>query len=150
VDCDIPALRLLYQTDDENVPNTENVFETRLAYEISEEILIRTNSFIAEKIVAALPTQAMLRRQSPPMPRRLATFGNRINRLDYNIDISSSAGLMSGLFKLEDADVRKVYLNVAPLIRLFTNMRLGSRNPACEVASSGEVLPCRQASRRAP
>lgn len=107
---DIPALRLLYQTDDENVPNTENIFETRPAYEIVEELLIKTNSLVAEKIVTALPEKALLRRQSPPTARRLATFGDRINRLSYEIDTSNSAALMSGLFALEDPDVRKVYI----------------------------------------
>lgn len=101
---------MLYQTDDENVPNTENIFETRPAYELVEELLIKTNSLVAEKIAAALPEKALLRRQSPPTPRRLATFGDRINRLGYNIDISSSAALQPSLFSLEDSDVRKVRL----------------------------------------
>jgi protein SSD1 len=107
---EIPPLRLLYQTDDENVPNTENIFETRPAYELVEELLIKTNSLVAEKIAAALPEKALLRRQSPPTPRRLATFGDRINRLGYNVDISSSAALQTGLFALKDSDVRKVRL----------------------------------------
>jgi protein SSD1 len=107
-DIEIPALRLLYQTDDENVPNTENVFETRPAYEIVEELLIKTNTIIAETIATALPERALLRRQSPPNPRRLSTFAERINRLGYQLDISSSVSLLNGLFSLQDADVRKV------------------------------------------
>lgn len=106
-DIEIPALRLLYQTDDENVPNTENVFETRPAYEIVEELLIKTNTIIAETIATALPERALLRRQSPPNPRRLSTFAERINRLGYQLDISSSVSLLNGLFSLQDADVRK-------------------------------------------
>lgn len=104
---EIPPLRLLYQTDDENVPNTENVFESRPAYELVEELLIKVNTLVAEKIAAAMPEKALLRRQSAPNQRRLATFGERINRLGYNLDISNSAALQSGLVKLEDADVRK-------------------------------------------
>lgn len=116
---DIPALRLLYQTDDENVPNTENIFETRPAYEIVEELLIKTNSLIAEKIATALPEKALLRRQSPPSQRRLTTFGDRINRLGYKIDTSSGAALQSGLFGMEDPDVRKVCLPLLAELRSF-------------------------------
>lgn len=104
---DIPATRLLYQTDDENVPVQENIFETRPAYEIVEEVLIKTNSLVAEKIATALPEKALLRRQSPPSARRLKTFDDRINRLGVKVDTSSSAALLSGLFGLEDVSVRK-------------------------------------------
>jgi protein SSD1 len=113
---EIPPLRLLYQTDDENVPKTENVFESRPAYELVEELLIKANQLVAEKIAPAMPEKALLRRQSPPHPRRLTTFGDRINRLGYNLDTSSSAALQSGLFKLEDADVRKVGFEVLSII----------------------------------
>ncbi|KAI5805893.1 hypothetical protein EDC01DRAFT_626698 [Geopyxis carbonaria] len=104
---EIPPLRLLYQTDDENVPVEENIFESLASYEIVEEILIKTNSIVAEKIVTALPEKALLRRQSPPSQRRLTTFGDRINRLGYKIDTSSGATLQNSLFRLEDADVRR-------------------------------------------
>jgi protein SSD1 len=107
-------LRLLYQTDDENVPNTENIFESRPAYELVEELLIKANTLIAEKIGPAMPEKALLRRQSPPNQRRLATIGERINRLGYNLDISNSATLQIGLSILEDADVRKVRLESLP------------------------------------
>lgn len=104
---DLPALRLLFQSDDENVPNEENIFESRPAYDVLEEILIKTNALVAEKLVGALPEKALLRRQSPPAPRRLKTFGDRINRLGYSVDTSSSAGLINSLYNLEDPDVRK-------------------------------------------
>lgn len=108
---EIPALRLLYQSDDENVPNEENIFESRPAYDLLEEILIKANTLVAEKLVSALPEKALLRRQSPPAPRRIKTFSDRINRLGVNVDISSSAALQNSLFNIEDPDVRKVCRN---------------------------------------
>ncbi|KAL7275202.1 Translational repressor [Rhizina undulata] len=104
---DIPALRLLYQLDDENIPVEENIFDSRPAYEIVEELSIRTNAFVAQKLVAGLPEKALLRRQSAPNQRRLENFGDRMNRFDYKIEISSSAALQSSLFSLPDSSVGK-------------------------------------------
>jgi protein SSD1 len=57
---------LAYQLDDENIPVEDNIFETHPAYEIVEELFIRTNSFIGQKIADGLPEKALLRRHSPP------------------------------------------------------------------------------------
>jgi len=105
---DIPALRLVYQLDDENIPVEDNIFETRPTYEIVEELFIRTNSFIAQKIAAGLPEKALLRRHSPPNQRRVENFAERMNRYDQNIDVSSSAALQTSLFRLKDPVVRQV------------------------------------------
>lgn len=94
--------------DDENIPVEKNLFESRPAYDLVEEVLIKTNAFIAEKLLAGLPEKALLRRQARPQQRRLDTFGERMNRLGYKMDISSSAALQTGLFHLEDAAVRMV------------------------------------------
>ncbi|CAZ83341.1 unnamed protein product [Tuber melanosporum] len=104
---DIPALRLVYQLDDENIPVEDNIFETRPAYEIVEELFIKTNNFVAQKIATGLPEKALLRRHSPPNQRRVENFAERMNRYDQHIDVSSSAALQTSLFRLKDPVVRQ-------------------------------------------
>lgn len=106
---DIPALRLVSLLDDENIPVEDNIFHSRPAYELLEELFVSTNSVVAQKISAGLPEKALLRRHSHPNQRRLENFGERMNRLGHKIDISSSAALQTSLFRLEDDVVRKVF-----------------------------------------
>lgn len=103
----IPPLRLLYQLDDENVPVEQNIFDSSAAHEIIEEISHKANFFIAQKLVSAMPDKAMLRRQAPPNPRRLVTLAERMQKAGYDIDASSSGSLQSGLFAVQDSDIRK-------------------------------------------
>jgi protein SSD1 len=104
---DIAPLRLLYQLDDENVPVEQNIFNTSAAHEIMEEISCKANYFVAQKVFAAMPDKAFLRRQAPPNPRRLLTFADRMSRAGYEIDTASSGTLQNSLFNVEDADLRK-------------------------------------------
>lgn len=104
---DIPPLRLLCQLDDENVPVEQNIFNNTPSHEIIEEISHKANFFVAQKLQTALPDKAMLRRQSPPNPRRLQTFGERMTNAGYEIDTSSSGSLQASVFKIKDADFRK-------------------------------------------
>jgi len=103
----IEPLRLLYQLDDENVPVEHNIFNTSAAHEIIEEISCKANFLVAQKIFAAMPDKAFLRRQASPNPRRLLTFADRMTRAGYEIDTSSSGTLQDSLFKVEDSDYRK-------------------------------------------
>ncbi|RMZ85814.1 hypothetical protein DV737_g502, partial [Chaetothyriales sp. CBS 132003] len=103
----IPPLPLLYQLDDENVPVEQNIFNSSAAHEIIEEISHKANYFVAQKLFTAMPDKAFLRRQSPPNPRRLVTFAERMSRAGYQIDASSSGSLQNSLFKVEDAGLRK-------------------------------------------
>jgi protein SSD1 len=103
----IAPLRLMYQLDDENVPVEHNIFDSSPSHEMIEELSHKTNAFVAEKIYAAMPDKALLRRQLPPNPRRLALFAERMSNIGYDIDITSSATLQNSLFAIEDVDVRK-------------------------------------------
>ncbi|EXJ58640.1 hypothetical protein A1O7_06067 [Cladophialophora yegresii CBS 114405] len=103
----IAPLRLLYQLDDENVPVEQNIFTTSAAHEIMEELAAKANFYVAQKIFTAMPDKAFLRRQSPPNPRRLLTFVDRMTKAGYDIDSSSSGTLQNSLFKVEDAALRK-------------------------------------------
>ena len=104
----MPPLRLLHQLDDENVPVEHNLFDSTPAHEIIEELGHKANAYVAQKIATALPEKAFLRRQAPPNVRRLQTFAERMNRIGYEIDTSSSGSLQNSLFSVKDADIRKV------------------------------------------
>ncbi|KAI4240560.1 MAG: hypothetical protein L6R40_005048 [Gallowayella cf. fulva] len=104
---DVPPLRLLHQLDDENVPVEHNIFDSTPAHEIIEELGHKANSYVAQKIARALPEKAFLRRQASPNPRRLQTFAERMTRIGYEIDTSSSGALQNSLFNVKDAALRK-------------------------------------------
>ena len=87
-----------------------NIFDSTPAHEIIEELGHKANTYVAQKIAGALPEKAFLRRQASPNPRRLQTFAERMTRLGYEIDTSSSGNLQNSLFSVQDADIRKVCL----------------------------------------
>ena len=105
-------MRLLHQLDDENVPVEHNIFDSTPAHEIIEELGHKANTFVAHRIAQALPDKALLRRQAPPNARRLATFADRMTKIGYEIDTSSSGTLQNSLFNVKDASLRKVSTNV--------------------------------------
>ena len=106
----MPALRLLYQLDDENIPVERNIFNSTPAHELIEELSHKANSSVAKFLFTALPEKAFLRHQAPPNPRRLHTFVDRMSRLGYDIDPMSSGSLQNSLVKVQDVDIRKVRL----------------------------------------
>ncbi|KAJ5985431.1 hypothetical protein N7499_008289 [Penicillium canescens] len=103
----VPVQRLLQQLDDENVPVEYNIFESTAAHELVEELSHQANFFVARKLASAMPDKAFLRRQFPPNPRRLTLFVERMNRLGFEMDPSSSGSLQSSLCKVQDVDLRK-------------------------------------------
>ena len=72
-----------------------------------EELSYKANYFVAQKIAAAFPEKAFLRRHAVPKAGRLQTFAERMTRIGYQIDTSSSEALQNSLFKVKDADMRK-------------------------------------------
>ncbi|KAJ5729190.1 uncharacterized protein N7483_003698 [Penicillium malachiteum] len=103
----VPSLRILQQLDDENVPVEHNIFDSTPAHELVEEFSRQANYFVARKLASAMPEKAFLRRQPSPNPRRLTLFVERMNRLGFGMDASSSGTLQSTLCKVQDVDLRK-------------------------------------------
>ncbi|KAF2862872.1 RNB-domain-containing protein [Piedraia hortae CBS 480.64] len=103
----VPSLRLIYQLDDENVPVEQNIFDSSPAHEMIEELSHKTNTVVAQKLYAAMPDRALLRRQAPPNLRRLQTVAERMANVGIQVDTSSSAALQKSLFSVKDDDVRK-------------------------------------------
>ena len=112
----VPPLRLLHQLDDENVPVEQNIFDSTPAHEIIEELGHKANAYVAQKIAAALGEKAFLRRQAPPNPRRLQTFAERMTRIGYEIDTTSSGTLQNSLFNVKAAEIRKVRLPIIDIL----------------------------------
>lgn len=103
----IAPLRLIYQLDDENVPVEQNIFDSTPSHELIEELMHKANAYVAQKIAKGLPEKALLRRQGPPNPRRLQTFADRMNKIGYEIDTTTSGTLQNSLFKVDDTNIRK-------------------------------------------
>jgi protein SSD1 len=103
----IAPLRLIYQLDDENVPVEQNIFDSTPSHELIEELMHKANSYVAQKIAKGLPDKALLRRQGAPNPRRLQTFADRMNKIGYEMDTTSSGTLQNSLFKVDDTPIRK-------------------------------------------
>lgn len=103
----IAPLRLIQQLDDENVPVKHNLFDTSPATELIEELMHKVNAYVAQRLARGLPEKALLRRHSPPSPRRLQTFVERMAALGYEMDPSSSGTIQNSLFRVDDAEIRK-------------------------------------------
>ncbi|PYH95943.1 exoribonuclease R [Aspergillus ellipticus CBS 707.79] len=103
----IPPLRLLYQLDDENVPVENNIFDSSPVRELVEELSYKANFLVARKLVTALPDKAFLRRQLSPSARRLHLLVERMGRLGFDLDPTSSGTLQSSLCNVQDDDLRK-------------------------------------------
>ncbi|KAK5654818.1 hypothetical protein OQA88_6854 [Cercophora sp. LCS_1] len=103
----IAPLRLLQQLDDENIPVKHNLFDSSPATELVEELMHKTNAYVAQRLAEGLPEKALLRRHSPPNSRRLQTFVERMTALGYEIDPTSSGTLQNSLFKVEDPEIRR-------------------------------------------
>ncbi|KAJ3493783.1 hypothetical protein NLG97_g4511 [Lecanicillium saksenae] len=103
----IAPLRLFQQLDDENNPVQFNIFDSTESLELVEELMHKANAYIAQRLAEGLPEKALLRRQSPPNPRRLQTFVERMNALGYDVDASGSGALQNSLFKVEDSELRQ-------------------------------------------
>ncbi|KAM3519573.1 hypothetical protein MY4038_009751 [Beauveria bassiana] len=103
----IAPLRLFQQLDDENQPVQFNIFDSTESLELVEELMHKANAYIAQRLAEGLPEKALLRRQSPPNPRRLQTFVERMNALGYDVDASGSGALQNSLFKVEDSELRQ-------------------------------------------
>lgn len=100
------SLRLMFALDDDR-PVETNVFESKSAYRLIEELMLKANMTVARRIYEAFPDRALLRRHPVPIQRRLAAFAEKAKRLGFNISIQDSGSLQRGLLSIEDPDVRK-------------------------------------------
>lgn len=103
----VAPLRLFQQLDDENIPVQHNVFDVSRATQMLEELVIKTNQYVAQRLVQGLPEKALLRRQASPNDRRMRTISDRMRRLGYEIEDQTSGKIQDSLFRVSDPDMRK-------------------------------------------
>jgi protein SSD1 len=118
-------LRLVFSLDDEQnaSPNVTgcNVFESTPAMQLIEELMLKANFAVAERIRGAWGGEgAFLRRHDVPLERRfnhidlinarLEGFIRRCQRLGISMDVGEDGrGLMKALMAVSDNDIRTVH-----------------------------------------
>jgi protein SSD1 len=126
------------------MPVEHNIFDSSPTHELIEELSHKANFFVARKIFAAMPDKAFLRRQAVPNSRRLQSFVDRMNRLGFEMDPTSSGTLQASLFKIEDVDLRKVRKSLStPPMKFLLIICIGYGNCLGQSNAARQVLCCR-------
>lgn len=142
-------LRLVFFLDDEQGASPSvtgyNIFESTPAMQLIEELMLKANLAVAERIRGAWGGEgAFLRRHDAPLERRcplcsnlsnvrLEGFLKRCQRLGITIDLGEDGrGLMKSLMSVSDNDVRTVFSSVnvsnCRLSKLFLSNQCIVRN----------------------
>lgn len=104
---EVPALGLLDLVDDERTQVTSNIFDTAESEQLMNELCIKANTAVAQKLHAVLGDKAFLRRHPEPILQRLESFSETVKLLNLDIDTSSAAALQKSLFAIKDKNVRQ-------------------------------------------
>lgn len=101
-------LGLLDIIEDEPIEvDSLSIFDTSTAKNLLDEINMKTNAAVAQKIYAVLGDKALLRRQADPILSRLESFAETLRLLDISFDEVSSAGFQRALLSIDDDDSRR-------------------------------------------
>lgn len=103
----LPLLGLLSLIDDEPVNVSSNIFEGDAVRTIFDEINIKVNSAIAQKLFDALESRAFLRRHSDPILQKLESFIESVKNLNMKVDTTSSATIQKSIIETKDEVIRK-------------------------------------------
>lgn len=107
-----PVIGLLNQLEEDNVIVRSNIFDGSFAQQMIEEINIKANAAVAQKLYAVLGSKAFLRRHVNPVLHRLESFAETTRIMGLNIDTSSSTSILKSLFDVESEEVRHGLENV--------------------------------------
>ncbi|ODQ68117.1 RNB-domain-containing protein [Nadsonia fulvescens var. elongata DSM 6958] len=102
-----PGFGLLDQVDDENVKVSTNIFKTSAIAQAINEINIKTNATVAQKLYAVLGSKAFLRRHQAPYLLKMEAFIQKMRSNNLETGSTSSIGLQNNLLYVDDLDVRK-------------------------------------------
>lgn len=102
----LPALSLFEYLDDEKVKTDLNIFDRSLASVVIIEIQRFVNKTIANEIFSKLGEKAFLRRQVSPNTSKMESFKKKVQKLGYDIDVTSSSSLINSILKIKNGDVR--------------------------------------------
>jgi protein SSD1 len=110
-------LRLVFSLDDEQGASPSvtgyNIFESTPAMQLIEELMLKANFAVAERIRSAWGGEgALLRRHDAPVERRLEGFLKRCQRLGIPMELGDDGrGLMRSLMAVSDSDIRTVCIS---------------------------------------
>lgn len=104
---ELPVLALLNYVDDENVQVSNNIFEGSLMQQLFDELNIKVNTTIAQKLYAVLEGKALLRRHSDPILVKIEQFIESVKNLNMEIDTTSSATIQKSILEISDPIIRK-------------------------------------------
>ncbi|KAI8089331.1 uncharacterized protein BX664DRAFT_132093 [Halteromyces radiatus] len=107
------SVKLSFTLDINKVPTAVHVFESKEANKLIEEFMLLANISVAQKILQAYPTTALLRCHEPPIERRLLRFLDTTRKLGYDFDVGSAAGLQASFDSMDESDVKDVLLVLA-------------------------------------
>ncbi|KAI8982610.1 hypothetical protein BDB01DRAFT_793390 [Pilobolus umbonatus] len=107
------SVKLLFELNDEGEPIEFSIFQAKEANRLVEEFMLRANMSVAEEILKAYPSEALLRRHPEPIERRLEEFVLMTDHLGLEFDGRSSASLQKSFESVDNEDVKNVLLILA-------------------------------------
>ncbi|EDO18881.1 hypothetical protein Kpol_1023p50 [Vanderwaltozyma polyspora DSM 70294] len=102
----IPELPLFDSLDDERVKVELNILDKKLGYVVVEEIERFVNNTIAKELYNNLGERAFLRRQASPTLNKMENFKRKVQKLGYEVNISSPSSLINSILKIDNDDIR--------------------------------------------
>ncbi len=102
-------LNLLNQLDDEKLSSSLslNIFDFKKSEILIDEIFLKINSTIGQKLLATLGSKTFLRKHSIPTLNKIELFVSKCKKLGINIDVTNSSTLQNSIFKIKDLNIRK-------------------------------------------
>lgn len=102
----MPSLSLFESLDDEKVNVDLNILDRSIGSIIINEISLKLDTSVAEKIYTKLGDLTFLRRQAQPIHTKMNSFKKKVQKFGYDMDISSADSLIQSILKIKDDDVR--------------------------------------------
>lgn len=101
-----PTLRLFESLDDEKVSVDLNILDRSLGSVIVNEIKVKLDCSVAEKIYTKLGDLAFLRRQVQPVHTKMISFKKKVQKFGHDLDITSGDALIQSILQIQNDDVR--------------------------------------------
>ncbi|KAI8577090.1 hypothetical protein K450DRAFT_253600 [Umbelopsis ramanniana AG] len=98
---------LVFEFGEDQVPTGVTIKEKKAIRKIMREFKILADVSVAQKVSSCFPEQTILRRQAPPLERKIVELHQYVKKLGYNIDITSSEGIQTSLNAIQDEQLRK-------------------------------------------
>ncbi|KAK9729367.1 hypothetical protein K7432_000332 [Basidiobolus ranarum] len=104
----INSIRLNFHLDSDGIPITCQVYDLKESNRLIEEFMLLANISVAQKITAAYPEQAFLRRHAPPLEKRMSEFVKIAKDLGYDINSDTAGALQESLNSIDSPSIKHV------------------------------------------